>query len=67
MSAVGLVGQQRSEAVGPGSNLYRVTCLYDFTDICQKFHFVVLMAQCVGEQGSEAVGPGLSLSCQIFL
>ena len=32
MSAVGL-GQQRSKAVGPGSNLCCVRCFYDFTDI----------------------------------
>ena len=32
MSAVGL-GQQRSAAVGPGSNLWLVRYFYDFTDI----------------------------------
>ena len=32
MSTVGL-GQQRSEAVGPGSNLCRVRYFYDFTGI----------------------------------
>ena len=32
MSAVAL-GQQRSEAVGPGSSLCRVRCFYNFTDI----------------------------------
>ena len=35
MSAVGL-GQQRSEAVGLGSNLCRVRYFYDFTDICRN-------------------------------
>ena len=37
MTAVGL-GQQGSQAVGPGSSLCRAKYLYDFTDICQKFH-----------------------------
>ena len=36
MSAVGL-GQQGSEAVGPGSNLYRVKYFNDFTEISQNF------------------------------
>ena len=33
MSAVGL-GQQGSEATGPGSSLSHAKYFYDFTDIC---------------------------------
>ena len=37
MTAVGL-GEQFSQAVGPGSNLCRAKYILDFTDICQKFY-----------------------------
>ena len=37
MTAVWL-GQQGSEAVGPGSSLCHAKYFYDFTDICQKFN-----------------------------
>ena len=37
MTAAGL-GQQGSDAKGPGSSLSRAKYFYDFTDICQKFH-----------------------------
>ena len=37
MTAVGL-GQQGSEATGPGSSLSCAKCFYDVIDICQKFH-----------------------------
>ena len=37
MTAVGL-GQQGSEATGPGSSFCRAKYFYDFTDIRQKFH-----------------------------
>ena len=37
MTAVGL-GQQGSQAVGPGSSLCRAKYVYDFTDNFQKFH-----------------------------
>ena len=36
MTAVGL-GQQGSEAVGPGLSLCRAKNFYDFTDFCQRF------------------------------
>ena len=37
MAAVGL-GQQGSEATGPGSTLSRAKYFYHFTKVCQKFH-----------------------------
>ena len=39
MTAVGL-GQQGSQAVGPGSSLCRAKYFFDFTDICQKFQWL---------------------------
>ena len=53
MTALGL-GQQSSQAVGPGSSLCRAKYLYDFTEIYQTP--MVPMAQWVGQQGFEAVG-----------
>ena len=57
MTAVGL-GQQGSEAMGPGSNLCRVRYLLDFTDICRKFHFNGFHGTGVEQQDFEAVGTG---------
>ena len=39
MTAVGL-GQQGSQAVGPGSSHCPAKYFYDFTDICEKFQWI---------------------------
>ena len=56
MTAVGL-GQQGSEATGPGSSLCRVKYLYDFTFVGISIP-MVSMAQRVGQQGCEELATG---------
>ena len=66
MTAVG-IGQLGSQAISPGSSPCRAKYIYDFTDICQKFHSdgshctvgrTILF--CSGTSGFK------SLSCQMF-
>ena len=56
MTAMGL-GQQCSQAVGPGSSLCRAKYFNDFTWHWSEISMVP-MAQWVGQQGFEAVGTG---------
>ena len=58
------LGQQGSEALGPGSNLRRVR--YFLISLWHLSEFAIVpMAQWVGQQTSEAVGPG-SIPCRVI-
>ena len=58
MTAVGL-GQQGSQAVGPGSSLVTNIFMISLTFVRNSIPMVP-MAQWVGQQGFEAVGAGLN-------